>query len=72
MPTAIEPKKLRPIDLTKIAKRYQNKWIALSRDMKKVYSSGHTSTEVFEKAKAAGHPEAIITKLPPPGSCLIF
>lgn len=66
------PTRLEPIDLSKIAKRYRNKWIALSEDLKKVYASGDGLREVQNKAIRNGHPEAIITKLPDPDACLIF
>ena len=72
MPGTSEPKSLKPIDLSRISEHHQNQWIALSRNLKHVYTSGKSSTEVLKKAKALGHPDAIITQLPPTNSCLIF
>ena len=72
MPAIVEPKKLDVVDLTKIANRYGNQWIALSSNLKTVYASGETSTDVIAKAKDAGHPDAIIVRLPQSNLALAF
>lgn len=64
--------KLEPIDLTRIAKAYPDKWVALSEDMKKVYVSGNNPGDVQKEAIMSGHPGAIITKLPADNACMIF
>lgn len=60
------------VDLTKIYRKYQDKWIALAIDMRKVYASGRSIDEVEDKLNEKGVSlgDVTITKLPRPDSCL--
>ena len=42
----------RNYDLRKLLKAHENKWVALSRDQRKVLASGKTLKEVAMKTKA--------------------
>jgi len=53
------------IDITKIFKKYQNKWIALTDD-DKVICAGRTLDEVMKKAKNKGYNEPVTMKVPDP------
>ena len=39
------------IDLTKILKHYENKWVAVTKDYKKVIASGKTLKEAMKNVK---------------------
>jgi len=45
---------LKSIDLSKILRPYENKWVALSLDYKKVLGSGKTLKEAKKKADKVG------------------
>ena len=45
---------LKLVDLSKILKPYENKWVALSLDYKKVLGSGKTLKEAKKEADEAG------------------
>lgn len=53
------------IDITKIFKKYQNKWIALT-DEDEVICAGRTLDEVMKKAKSKGYNEPVTMKVPDP------
>lgn len=44
-------KSLKPIDLSKILLPYENKWVALSEDNKKVLGAGKTLEEARKQAE---------------------
>lgn len=54
---------LKPIDLSKKLRRYENKWVALSLDNKKVLGAGDTLREAKEKAERKSK-DYILIKLP--------
>ncbi len=49
---------------SKLLKPYENKWVALSNNKKKVVASGKTLSEVFNKIKR-GKNEYMFTKVLP-------
>lgn len=51
------------IDRTKIFKKYQNKWIALTDD-DKVISAGLSLAEVLTSAKKKGYDNPVTAKIP--------
>jgi hypothetical protein len=53
------------IDITKILKKYHNKWIALTDD-DKVICAGRTLDEVMRKAKSKGYNEPVTMRVPDP------
>jgi hypothetical protein len=55
---------LKPIDLSKKLRPYENKWVALSLDYKKVLGVGDTLEEAERKARKKSK-EYIFLKLPP-------
>lgn len=55
---------LKPINLSKKLRPYENKWVALSLDHKKILSVGDTLREAKEKAEKKSK-EYIFLKLPP-------
>lgn len=54
----------KPIDLTDLIEPYENKWVALSLDHKKVLGSGETLKEAKTKAKDSNN-QFVLLKLPP-------
>ena len=57
-------KSLKAIDLTKILLPYENKWVALSEDSKKVLGAGKTLEEAEKKAKKKSE-KYVFLKVPP-------
>ena len=55
---------LKPIDLSKKLRPYENKWVALSLDHKKVLGVGNTLKDVKKKAEEKSK-KYILLKLPP-------
>lgn len=53
------------IDITKILKKYQNKWIALTDD-DKIICAGKTLDEVMKKAISKGYNEPVTMRVPDP------
>lgn len=56
---------LKPVDLSKKLKPYENKWVALSFDYRKVFSSGKTLEETIKKLKKKSKEEVIFLKVLP-------
>lgn len=54
----------KPIDITKLVEPYENKWVALSLDHKKVLGAGETLKEAKTKAKDSSN-QFLLLKLPP-------
>ncbi len=54
----------KPIDITKLLEPYENKWVALSLDHKKVLGAGETLKEAKTKAKDSNS-QFLLLKLPP-------
>lgn len=52
-------------NITKIFKKYQSKWIALT-DEDEVICAGRTLDEVMKKAKVKGYNEPVTMKVPDP------
>lgn len=57
-------KPLKPIDLSKILLPFENQWVALSKNYKKVLVSGKTLKEVTKKVTKTGK-KGILLKVPP-------
>lgn len=57
--------KTKSIDLSEILKTYMGKWVALSKDERKVLASGELLKDVFEQVKKQGFEEPIFLKVPP-------
>ena len=55
---------LKPIDLSKKLLPYENKWVALSEDQRRVLGSGKTLKEAEKQAKKKGK-RYIFLKVPP-------
>lgn len=53
------------LDITKILKKYHNKWIALTDD-DKIICVGNTLDDVIKKAKTKGYDEPVTMKVPDP------
>ncbi len=53
------------IDLTKLLKPYENKWVALTKDEKKVICSGKTAKKVYNEALSKGCKDPVLTKVLP-------
>jgi len=60
----MQNKCLKPIDLTKKLLPYENKWVALSADQKKVLGSGNTLKEAQQEAEKT-HKKYLFLKVPP-------
>ena len=60
----MENKNLEPIDLTQELKPYENKWVALSLDHKRVLASGKSLREAKEKADKKGEKYLFLRVLP--------
>ena len=43
------------IDLSGLLKDYQNKWVALSDDNKKIYGSGKSAKDAVREVESKGH-----------------
>ncbi|TSC87598.1 MAG: hypothetical protein G01um10147_576 [Microgenomates group bacterium Gr01-1014_7] len=54
----------RPIDLSKVLLPYENKWVALSQNQKRVLSAGKTLKEATGKADKIGK-KYLLLKVPP-------
>lgn len=61
---AKEMNKINTIDLSKILRPFEGKWVALSLDSKRVLGDGETLKEAKEKAKKKSK-DYIFIKLPP-------
>ncbi len=57
-------KALKPIDLTKVLLPFENKWVALSQDQKKVLGSGKTLKEAANQAEKTKK-RYLFLKVPP-------
>lgn len=55
---------MKPIDLSKILLPYENKWVALSEDNKKVLGAGKTLKEAEKQAEKKSK-KYIFLKVPP-------
>lgn len=55
---------LKTKDLSKILEPYSNEWVALSRDEKRILSSGQDLKEVVRIAQEKGELHPIVTKVP--------
>lgn len=55
---------LKPIDLSKLLLPYENKWVAISEDQKKVLGAGHTLKEAQKKAEKTKK-RYLFLKVPP-------
>lgn len=56
---------MRAIDLSKLLKPYENKWVALTKDEEKVICSGKSAKKVYNEALRKGYEEPILTKVLP-------
>ena len=50
-------KLMAPIDLSRLLKDYEGKWVALSEDNKSVYGSGKSAKSAAQDAESKGHSE---------------
>lgn len=55
------------IDLSKLTKHFDYKWIALSPDYKRIVSSGKSLQEVMEKIKEKDRNKVVFHKVIPMG-----
>ena len=53
---------MKPIDLTKILKKYTSGWVALSPDYKQVVGYGKTLKKAAERAESSGIENAIFMR----------
>lgn len=53
---------MKPIDLTKVIKKYTNGWIALSPDYKKVVGHGKSIKVVVSQAQSKGVEDPILMR----------
>lgn len=56
---------IRIIDLSKKLKPYENKWVALSFDYRRIFSSGRTLEEAIKNLKKRTAKEVIFMKILP-------
>ncbi|PJC28968.1 hypothetical protein CO053_01785 [Candidatus Shapirobacteria bacterium CG_4_9_14_0_2_um_filter_40_11] len=56
---------LKPVDLSKKLRAYENKWVALSFDYRKIFSSGKTLEEAIEKLKRKSREDVVFLKVLP-------
>ena len=49
-----------PLDLSNLLKEYENKWVALSDDNKKVFGAGKTAKDALQDAKRKGHEDVTL------------
>lgn len=59
-----KPLNFKPIDLTQKLKPYENKWVALSLDQKRVLGEGKTLKEAKKKAEKTGEKYLFLKVLP--------
>lgn len=59
-----EIQNLEPLDLTQELKPYENQWVALSRDHKRILGAGKTLKEVKQKADKTGEKYLFLRVLP--------
>jgi len=57
--------KLKTIDLSNLLKPYENKWVALSSDYKKILESGKSLEEIIKKCKKRKYKRPIYFKVLP-------
>lgn len=55
---------MRPLDRTKMAKKYQGQWVALKADRKTVVGAGSTVEQAVRAAQDKGCKEPIVTRMP--------
>ena len=56
---------VKALDLSQVLKPYENKWVALSPDKKKVSSSGNSLKEVFDKLDSEQQKKVSVMKVLP-------
>lgn len=64
----LRERKLQPVDLTKVLGGYENQWVALSRDHKRVLGAGKTLAAAEKKARKSGKKYLFLRVLPFSGS----
>jgi NADPH-dependent 2,4-dienoyl-CoA reductase/sulfur reductase-like enzyme len=55
---------MRPLNRTRMAKKYRGKWLALKADRKTVVGAGGTIREARAAAAKKGHKNPVITRMP--------
>lgn len=60
----MQKQRLKPIDLSRLLLPYENKWVALSEDHKKILGAGKSLKEAEEKAEKRNK-KYIFLKVPP-------
>ena len=60
------------IDLSKVLARYVDRWVALSRDERRVVASGKTPAEALKLAHAKGEADPILMWAPKEHSAYIL
>lgn len=58
-------KTLKSIDLSKKLRPYENKWVALSLNYRKIFSSGKTLEEAIKNLKTKSKEEVVFLKVLP-------
>ena len=51
---------LKPVDLSKKLRAYENKWVALSLDYRKIFSSGKSLEEAIKKLQGKCEKEKVV------------
>ena len=55
---------MKPINMTKIWKKYKGLWVALKHDQQTVVGSGKTLNEAMDEAHRNGYKSPIMTRMP--------
>ncbi len=58
-------KKVQILDLSKVLRPYENKWVALSEDHQRVVGSGDTLKQAQKQAEEKGQKHPVYTKVLP-------
>ncbi len=62
----------RTVDLSKVVAKHANRWVALSRDERRVIASGKTPGEALDLAHARGETDPILMWAPKEPSAYIL
>ena len=60
------------LDFSTLPENYQNKWVALSADQRKVVAVDQLLARAIEKAKNKGEENPVMLKMPPSSGGLVL
>lgn len=60
-----------PVDLTRLYRKYKNKWVALTDD-NRVITYGEDPENVLKQAEKKGYKDPVITRIPDPNCSYVF